>query len=426
MRNITIVALAVSAVALAGCSSSGGGGGAPEFALCGLNCTPGGNGGGGTGGGGTGGGGTGGGGTGGGGTGGGGTGGGGTNTGNGTDLSSGDTTIALEASQLISPPNGSLSRLTRTTAGTVNDNLPDSAKMEIDTKASTNALWPKPKTMEEYLAGGVATNQPGLGGSDLNAYYKEYRSLTTEGTGTTVDEELQVWNWQYSYGTQYRDMSGNGGEAKHQAWSFGGTKTDVAAMPTNAMANYQGRFGSTAKTWNWIDNSNSNATQTLSPNGLWQVNGRTNIDVDFGAQSVNATLTPERWTALQTANGATGYTTVLASDTNPPNLNHFGFMDDPINITASITGNTYKGKAEVYRDVVTPATKSWVSGDNPAYGAFFGPTANETTGVFNVLAILPQPVGGDYPINDDRRGFLQHSGVFQGKCQPVPGSACTP
>jgi hypothetical protein len=65
-----------------------------------------------------------------------------------------------------------------------------------------------------------------------------------------------------------------------------------------------------------------------------------------------------------------------------------------------------------------------VSGDNPMYGAFFGAGARETTGVFSVLGVSPQPIGGEYPINDDRRGYIQQSGVFNAKCQV--GGACTP
>jgi hypothetical protein len=38
--------------------------------------------------------------------------------------------------------------------------------------------------------------------------------------------------------------------------------------------------------------------------------------------------------------------------------------------------------------------------------------------------VSPGPVGGEYPINDDRRGFLNHNGLFHGTCQP--GGACTP
>ncbi|MEQ1522559.1 MAG: hypothetical protein ABL936_14915, partial [Aestuariivirga sp.] len=122
-----------------------------------------------------------------------------TNTGNPTNLQTGDTTIALESAVLKSPANGSLSRLTLT-SGT-----PDTARIEIDTNTSNNGAWPIPKTMDEYEFGTAATGGAGLGGA-----YKEYRSLTATESGTTVDEELQVWTWGSSYGTQYREVSGGG------------------------------------------------------------------------------------------------------------------------------------------------------------------------------------------------------------------------
>ena len=79
--------------------------------------------------------------------------------------------------------------------------------------------WPMPKTMDEYEFGTNATGGIGLGGD-----YKEYHILN----GQTSDEELQVWTWGSSYGTQYREVAG-GGDARRQAWSFGGTRT--ANMP---------------------------------------------------------------------------------------------------------------------------------------------------------------------------------------------------
>jgi hypothetical protein len=143
-----------------------------------------------------------------------------TNVGNPTALSRGDKTIALEFANLISPTGGSQSTLTETSA-------PNTAKLAIDTKAATNASWPVPKTMKEYVAGTNFTGGVGLGGT-----YKEYRDISNDASGNMVDEELQVWHWGSSYGTQYRDATGGAGDARHQAWSFGGTATPVASMPT--------------------------------------------------------------------------------------------------------------------------------------------------------------------------------------------------
>jgi hypothetical protein len=321
-----------------------------------------------------------------------------TNVGNTTRLTTGDTTIVLESAVLKSPANGSLSRLTLTA------NAPpvlDTARIQIDTKmsAANNSAWPIPKTMDEYEFGTAATGGVGLGGT-----YKEYRVLTADDAGTTYDEELQVWTWGNSYGTQYREVADGGGDARRQAWSFGGTRT--AAMPVGGTANYTGRYGATSKTWNWIDDSNP--LRTLSANNTWRVEGTSNINANFATRQLNGTLTPSTWTAFQTLNGGVGF--LAADSTNPADPNFVGFMDDNVVIQGTITGNTVSGKASL-----DPAN-GWVNGTNPMYAGFFGPAGpgNEVTGVYNFLATRPQPIGGEPPINDDRRGFVQQSGVFNG------------
>ena len=64
---------------------------------------------------------------------------------------------------------------------------------------------------------------------------------------------------------------------------------------------------------------------------------------------------------------------------------------------------------------VDPA-KGWITttGTNPMYGGFFGAGASEVAGVFAVDTAVPEPIGGDYAINNDRRGFLSMSGMFHG------------
>lgn len=315
-----------------------------------------------------------------------------TNTGNPTNLQTGDTTIALESAVLKSPANGSLSRLTLTSGS------PNTARIEIDTNTSNNGAWPVPKTMDEYIFGTNATGGTGLGGN-----YKEYRSLTANDSGTTVDEELQVWTWGSSYGTQYREVSG-GGDARRQAWSFGGTRT--TAMPAGGTANYTGRYGATSKTWNWIDDDD--VGKTITANNTWRVEGTSNIDANFTTHQLTGTLTPSTWTAFQTLGGASGFASVDAGVPAGPNF--VGFMDDNVVLQGTITGNTVSGKASL-----DPAA-GWLNGTNPMYAGFFGsPGADEVTGVYNFLAVSPEPIGGEPPINDDRRGFVQQSGVFNGQ-----------
>jgi hypothetical protein len=316
-----------------------------------------------------------------------------TNTGNPTNLNTGDTTIALENAVLKSPANGSLSRLTLTAGA------PNTARIEIDTRTSNNHNWPIPKTMDEYVFGTNSTGGVGLGGA-----YKEYRSLTADENGTTVDEELQVWTWGHSYGTQYRDVVDGGGDARRQAWSFGGNRT--AAMPVGGSANYTGRYGATSHTWNWVDSDDP--AQTISFNNVWRVEGTSNLTANFATQQLNGTLTPSTWTAFQDMNNVSGSLAVSSANTLDPNF--IGFMDDDVVIQGTITGNRVNGKASL------DPGRGWLNGTNPMYAGFFGPTGpgHEVTGVYNFLAVGVAPIGGEPPINDDRRGFVQQSGVFNG------------
>ena len=313
------------------------------------------------------------------------------NTGNTTNLATGDKTIALESAVLVSPLTGALSTLTRT-AG------PNTARMQIDTNAASNGNWPIPKVMEEDVFGTNASGGVGLGGT-----YKEYRYLSADASGSLVDEVLQVWDWGSSYGTQYRDIAG-AGDARRQAWSFGGTATPVASMPVGGSANYTGAYGATSKTWNWIDDPNS--TKTLSASNTWQVEGTSDITANFGgAGSLTGTLSPGTWTGWQTLNNGTGRATVAAGNVLDPNW--MPFMGDDVVLTGTITGNTIAGRADL-----DPAA-GWISGVNPMYAGFFGAAGPaEVTGIYTFVAASPEPIGGQPPINDDRRGYVQQSGVF--------------
>lgn len=468
--------MAAACVVLAGCNTSGSGGNTAPLDLCGLDCPDPGGGGGGGGNGGGGGGGTdpgtdp-------------GTSGGGKGTGGNTKLTGGDTTIALQDGVLVSPDGGSYSRTT-TTGNT--------ARFEIDTRQKGGAEWPAVKTMTEYLPGTkegslfanpkfsqdflvdeglnalnvngdiiayydvdteayyanydpstntysneVVMTSPEMQAqvvhphsNNLNAQYREYRVISaTEGA---TDEVLQVWNFSDSYATQYRAL-GSGGKAAQQAYSFGGTKTPVAEMPTSATATYSGFYGATAEASNWIPpDTIEPAVGLIDPNGLFMVNGVATIKADFGAATIDGTLRPASWKFFQ---GTDWYyydvddnslyvrnqipnnqSDTVASTKVADGLAVPGYFRTPTTISGKITGNTYSGKATLGGD--------FVSGDNPMYGAFFGAGAKETTGVFSVLGVSPQPIGGEYPINDDRRGYLSLQGVFNAKCQT--GGACTP
>jgi hypothetical protein len=411
MRHVSLLALSGAALSLAACAAGSGSSSVTALALaenlsvCTVNdtspaCNPSGSGSGSGSSGSSGG--TGGTGSGVGGTGNGGAGTGTQNTGSTVNLATGDPTLIIEKSLLKSPiSNPGLSRLTYDAGGR--------AQIEIDTNltSSSQANWPQPKYMREYVAGSTA-NDPFIAPDNLGGTYKEYRALTYNTSGGSADEVLQVWTWGNSYATQYRNLA-EGGEASQQAWSFGGTRTSQASMPVAGTLNYSGRFGATAKTWNWVEPSTPG--RTISVNNLWRVTGASTATADFGTGSFTATLTPEIWVAYASLNGASGFDYVDAATVADPNWN--SFMDDAVNISGTITTSATTGNAITGTAELDPA-QGWVTNEtvNPFYGAFFGAGAAEVTGVFNLEAVQPDPIGGDIPINDDRRGFLQMSGAM--------------
>jgi hypothetical protein len=331
------------------------------------------------------------------------------NTGNNESIAedTGDVSIVLEKSIIknLDVAKPAYSTLTENAKKT-------KAQIAIDPNIKNQKSWPKPVEMTLY-----ASDNSAFGGQGS---YREYRALTRNEQGNSSDEELQVWRWSKSYATQYRDAT-QGGEAVHQAYSFGGKKTK--AIPTAGTAKYAGRFGSTAKTWSWVQPDGAD----LSIENIWQVQGKSDTDVDFATGNVRSTLTPEKWKGWMSRNGKKGWLTV---DLNGPDYteypkaavlgdntdNRFSFMEDKIYLRGKLkkdpkNGNTIQGTAKM--------GSQWVSGGNgsPFHGALFGNNADEVTGVFNVEAVDPKPYGPDFPINDDRRGFLNHSGVFHGKKQ---------
>ena len=347
-----------------------------------------------------------------------------TNVGNTAAIVTGDTTLIVEGGNLVSTPtNMGISKLTLVT-GTAPD--PDTAKIAITTNTSSNSNWPIAKTMDEYTPGTAL-------GSGLGGTYKEYRATNKiPGSGNAIDEELQVWTWNAGSGktfaTQYRDVTGGSNPATHQAWSFGGNYTTAAAMPTSGSATYTGRFGAIATSSNFINDPNT--PQTLDRNNRWSVTGDTNITANFGTNgTVVGTLMPTEWNAWQTLNGVIGFGSAkdptTLGNTAIANANWFsaakgGFMDVPIQLSGTIktntttTGNT---KPNAVTGVAKYAANSgWLNTTSNSFfnAGFFGDNAEDITGTFSVDAQIPDPIGGIRPINDDRRGFINMQGIFNG------------
>jgi hypothetical protein len=348
------------------------------------------------------------------------------NTGNNQDIKedTGDTTIVLETSVIknVSDTSPAYSILTENASKT-------KAQIAIDPNIKNQKSWPQPVEMLKFRS-----DQSALDGSGK---YTEYRALSRNSDSVAVDEELQVWHWKNSYATQYRDSSTEG-EASHQAFSFGGNRTLAAKVPLTGKAVFEGRFGSTAKTWNWIDDNSK--TAALSANNIWQVNGTSTSKVDFASGSVNATLKPQRWKGFMSRNNNSGWLTVVLDgsgvadgrdyteypkkfvDSDNP-ANELFFMRENIILKGTLKRDPKKGNSIAGR---AKMDQTWVSGGNgsPFYGALFGKGGEEITGIFNVEAVAPQPTGPEFPINDDRRGFVNHSGVFNGTCKSGAGLVC--
>ncbi len=350
------------------------------------------------------------------------------------DETEGEETIAIEQAIMIN--NKDELAVSNIVYGSVTDPVDKkkikTATFSIDTKTKRNNFWPKPKKMELYEYGTNFYEQdsefPGYpetpsNGQALGGKYEEFRELTNSGEqGTTVDEELQVWTWNNSYGAQYRDVTSGDPDGDHQAWTFGGKRTKMANMPTTARTTYTGQFASTAKTEKWVNTQDQR--QTLNYNNNWMVRGDATIVADFEKNTVSANLQPLKWRGYADMNGANDFQTV-SIDTNvapsaafaaDPNVN--GFMYRRIRLKGTITkdlvkGNSVKGSARIGEEFgfVTNSTT------NPFHGAFFGPNADEFTGIFNAEAVLPRPRGGNFPINSDRRALIKHSGVVHGEQQ---------
>ena len=320
------------------------------------------------------------------------------NIGNTTTLATGNATIALESSVLVSQKTDpAFSNLVVTAS-------PNTAKFTIDPKSPNKGLWPVATTMDEFVSGTNASGGLGLGGT-----YKEYHAITNSSAGSAQDEELQIWNWNYSYGVQYRNIT-SGGEATQQAWSFGGTKTAAASMPISGSANYVGKFGATAKTWNFVDSTDIN--QTVSWNNIWRINGDSSLTANFATGQFTGILTPLLWNAPDKNSVNTTIDLTLPFNAN---YNAF-FMSSNVLLKGTIATSAATGNSVVGTATLDPATGSVTNSTlNPMYASFFGPTANEVTGIFNLEATFLAPSGGVIPINNDTRGNIEISGVFNGQ-----------
>ena len=404
------------------------------------------------------------------------------NTGNTTTLATGDTTIILEGStvqSLVGKPVGlsklkdsplnhtyaTLSAIPGITPAQLAAGLTADQQILFDTKTANNPNWPVSKTMA-YNDYGTCINDngalasapgqcilnpppapvtPGTGGHGLGGEYKLYRYLQTG-----LDEELQIWTWNQSYATQYRDVTASGTDPQHQAWSFGGNYTAAANVPTSGPpVNYFGRWGATAKTTNFKDQSITRVvagtptafSQTVHSSNNWRVNGISALTADFATGKFTGTLRSQIWNGLDINGGLTDVNvpnavannTACVNDTaacDPGTVAGLPVFQNWINWTSAFMNADIKLAGTITTDATNAAKPNQIigtasidplagwtttNGTNPMYGGFFGATAQEVTGAFAVDGILPLPNGGHSPINNDMRGYLQMSGIFNGQ-----------
>ena len=302
--------------------------------------------------------------------------------------------------------------------------------------------------------GGVDPLNPGkclggTGGHGLGGDYKLYRFYQKGG----FDEELQIWTWNQSYATQYRDVTASGTDPQHQAWSFGGNYTAAASIvPALGTVNYVGQWGATAKTSNFDDLPHpyvlaplvvpvTGIGKTMSYNNNWRVQGTSALTANFSTMAFSGTLTPLFWqgvdqnqalstvdvanavangNACKTGSGACDVTTFAGAAVfnNWQNFNA-AYMTSNVKLQGTITKDATNAAKpnQIVGTASMDTAKGWTTtaGTNPLYGGFFGNTAQEVTGAFGLDAVIAGPNDGFYPINNDRRAFIQMSGIFNGQ-----------
>ncbi len=345
-----------------------------------------------------------------------------------TVLSDGDPTIAFNTSGQ-SPNSGAL--ISVTPSG-------NNVAVAVDDATGGALAWPEPITLPIYAPGTARGNLRGthslLIGASPGASYEEHRRID----GTT-DAELQVWNYDHSHIGQYRVwVGGNTPDDKNLAVFHGGNQTNPANLP--ATATYNGRMGATATAANWVpfdrtapDRDAADPTSTyqstpildalgnpvldisgnptftvtaesVNPNGEWRVTGDVNLNANFGAGTVNGTFSNMVWKKWQPNPGEKsdrdGYITIYDADEvrNP--------FPGSYTLNTTTSGSDFSG--------TVTANGPYVNGNNHATGSVYGPNGEEAAGIFYNEATSPGPDDGLSPYEENRRGFVNVRGIFQG------------
>jgi hypothetical protein len=354
------------------------------------------------------------------------------NTGNQTQLATGDTAILLEGSQLLSYKNQDgtnkfgLIKLTETenTPGVAGQSLGDSASAAIDTQdPQRNGSWPTPKTMAWQSSSGDATPGEDYGGmNDYSNTYDEYKSITRLPGGGKAAEELQVWSWNKSYVAQYRDVTGGGGDATHQAWFFGangtGTKSTATDVAVGGTLTLEGRYTGNAKTANM--QIETLPEQSLDINGIWSTVGTSAVNIDLTSKRVNVILTPTHYIGEATLNQKTGERVVdiafaqTSAASAEERANYFFFMSEQLQLSGNLTADA-NGNAVTNGTANFSQSGPWITDGvaNNFQGALFGNAATgwEFAGAYATESSAMDPYGGLYAHSNNGLADFSQSGV---------------
>ncbi len=319
-----------------------------------------------------------------------------TGTSTGQVVSNGSTSFAFNDGGAVTDGSaGTLATITNAGGGLNNE----SASVAVDV-SSGGLTWADPIDMP-LLSNTVSTpaGVPNLGGA-----YSEYRQIDTD-----TDAELQIWEYTHSRIGQYAVwFDSSAPNNNNVALFYDGNATPDTALPA-ATATYNGSFGGVAVASNWANgvrvqndpfDTAELAGDEWSPNGTWRVTGTSQVVADFGAGTVTGSITNTTWRRYDASpTSPDGYITITPTETSRP------FHD--YTMSGTITGSTYTG------NVLGPVG-TVVTGDNSLSGGFFGPNAEETAGVLRSFTTAPDPSDGVSPNEDNRRGFIDIRGVFQG------------
>ena len=171
-------------------------------------------------------------------------------------------------------------------------------------------------------------------------------------------------------------------------------------------------------------------TQQADFNNSWRVNGaatRQMLDFDMPTQCQCPPRRQKRWETEADFNNYSGF--VVSVDANdgsdPADPNNAGFMaSDIVSWNGTLTKSATRATS-IAGGASMDAADGWLSdgGNNPFYGAIYGANGEDITGVFATTAVNARRRSVvTSPLNNPTRGYINHSGGFNGDCNNTVAS----